>query len=548
MKKKSLLVVAIITATVTIQAQKLKKADKETITNLQAHVTYLADDKLEGRRTGSKGEELAMQYIKTQFEKYGINPKGTEGYFQAFTINDGKEIGPDTYFSINDNKLQPGKDYFPFPYSPDKNIEAMPAVVLQEHDMPWFVDLKDVFADNKDNPHFDLETYIYNNAKKATDKLATAIIIFNSSDRDDQLKFKGKDRSEKLAIPVVYVTKPVADKFFADKTAPLDIHLKTSIVEKTRTGHNVVGYIDNGSANTVILGAHFDHLGYGEDGNSMLRTGEKQIHNGADDNASGTAALIELGRLLKTSKLTGNNYLLIAFSGEELGLLGSKYYVNNPTINLSNVNYMINMDMVGRLDETKKSISVGGFGTSPQWAQVITNNKKNYFTIVTDSSGTGPSDHTSFYQKQIPVLFYFTGTHADYHKPDDDANKINYTGQVYIVNHIVNVITQLNKQPKLDFLPTREKTMRSSGTFKVTLGVMPDYAYTGTGLKIDGVSEGRPSAAAGLKAGDIVLTIGHLTISNMDAYMQALQTFEKGQTVKITFKRGNKTEETNLTF
>ena len=548
MKKKSLLVAVIIIATVTVQAQKLKKADKETMANLQAHVTYLADDKLEGRRTGSKGEQLAMDYIKTQFEKYGISPKGTAGYFQAFTVNDGKAIGPDTYFSINDNKLQPEKDYFPFPYSPDKNIEAMPAVVLQEHDMPWFVDLKDVFADNKDNPHFDLEAYIYNNAKKATEKLATAIIVYNSSDRDDQLKFKGKDRSEKLAIPVVYVTKPVADKFFADKTAPLDIHLRTSIVEKTRTGHNVVGYIDNGAANTVILGAHFDHLGYGEDGNSMLRTGEKQIHNGADDNASGTAALIELGRLLKTSKITGNNYLLIAFSGEELGLLGSKYYTNNPTINLSGANYMINMDMVGRLDETQKSISIGGFGTSPQWAQVITNNKKNYFTIVTDSSGTGPSDHTSFYQKQIPVLFYFTGTHADYHKPDDDANKINYTGQVYIVNHILNVITQLNKQPKLSFLPTREKTMRSSGSFKVTLGVMPDYAYTGTGLKIDGVTEGRPAAAAGLKAGDIVLSIGHLAINNMDAYMQALQAFEKGQTVKITFKRGDKTQEASLTF
>lgn len=548
MKKKSLLAAAFIIATLTAQAQKLKKVDKETMANLQAHVTYLADDKLEGRRTGSKGEELAMDYIKTQFEKYGISPKGTTGYFQAFTVNDGKAIGPETYFSINDNKLQAGKDYFPFPYSPDKNIEAMPAVVLQEHDMPWFVDLKDVFEDNKDNPHFDLEAYIYNNAKKATEKLATAIIIFNSSDRDDQLKFKGKDRSEKLAIPVVYVTRPVADKFFADKTAPLDIHLKTSIVEKTRTGHNVVGYIDNGAVNTVILGAHFDHLGYGEDGNSMLRTGEKQIHNGADDNASGTAALIELGRLLKTSKLTNNNYLLIAFSGEELGLLGSKYYTNNPTINLSAANYMINMDMVGRLDETKKSISVGGFGTSPQWAQVIINHKKNYFTIVTDSSGTGPSDHTSFYQKQIPVLFYFTGTHADYHKPGDDAAKINYTGQVYIVNHILNVITQLNKQPKLSFLPTREKTMRSSGSFKVTLGVMPDYAYTGAGLKIDGVTEGRPAASAGLKAGDIVLTIGHLTINNMDTYMQALQTFEKGQTVKITFKRGDKTEEANLTF
>ncbi len=548
MKQQTLLVVAFIALTLTIQAQKLKKADKETMANLQAHVTYLADDKLEGRRTGSKGEQLAMEYIKSQFEKNGITAKGTNGYYQPFTVNDGKQLGAENYFSINDNKLQPGKDYFPFPYSPDKNIEAMPAIILQEHDMPWFVDLKDVFADNKDNPHFDLETYIYDNAKKAVDKLATAIIIYNSSDRDDQLKFKGKDRSATLPIPVVYVTKPIADKFFKDKSAPLDMHLKTSIVEKTRTGNNVVGYIDNGAANTVILGAHFDHLGYGEDGNSMLRTAEKQIHNGADDNASGTAALIELGRLLKTSKLTANNYLFIAFSGEELGLLGSKYFTANPTINLANANYMINMDMVGRLDETKKSISIGGFGTSPQWATVITNNKKNYFSIVTDSSGTGPSDHTSFYQKQIPVLFYFTGTHTDYHKPDDDAHKINYTGQTYIVNHIVNVITQLNKQPKLSFLPTREKTTRSTGSFKVTLGVMPDYSFTGTGLKIDGVTEGRPAAAAGLKAGDIVLTIGHINISNMDAYMQALQTFEKGQTVKIMYKRGDKTQEGNLTF
>ncbi|TMI96634.1 MAG: M20/M25/M40 family metallo-hydrolase, partial [Bacteroidetes bacterium] len=210
--------------------------------------------------------------------------------------------------------------------------------------------------------------------------------MYNTSSKDDQLKFDAKDKNETIGIPVVYVLKPAAQKYFSDASASLDIKLKVDIGEKKRTGHNVIGYIENGAATTVILGAHFDHLGYGEDGNSMLRTGEHLIHNGADDNASGTAALIELARLLKESKLNKNNYLFIAFSGEELGLFGSKYFADNPTINLSSVNYMINLDMVGRLNDSTKVLTIGGYGTSPEWASLINlKSKKSPFVIKIDS-------------------------------------------------------------------------------------------------------------------------------------------------------------------
>ncbi len=410
-------------------AQKLKKADKIIVDNLKKHIEYLADDKLEGRRAGTNGEQLAMDYIIGQFKESGILPRGTESFPQSFEINDGKQMGSSSYFVINNTNLETGTDYFPFPFSPDKKVDAAPAIAIQEADMPWFVDLAEPLEENKNNPHFDLEEYIRTNSKKAADRGASAVILYNSSSVEDNLKFNAKDKSDKLFIPVIYVSKDAAKKYFQDKTATLNIKLRTEITEKKRIGHNVIGYIDNKAATTVILGAHFDHLGYGEDGNSMLRTGEKLIHNGADDNASGTAALIELARILKTSKAKNHNYLFIAFSGEEMGLFGSKYFTEHPTIDLATVSYMLNMDMVGRLNDSTKVLTVGGYGTSPQWASVINpQDKKIPFVIKIDSSGTGPSDHTSFYRKDIPVLFFFTGQHRDYHRPTDDADKINYFG------------------------------------------------------------------------------------------------------------------------
>jgi Zn-dependent M28 family amino/carboxypeptidase len=316
----------------------------------------------------------------------------------------------------------------------------------------------------------------------------------------------------------------------------------------------VAGYIDNGAAHTVILGAHFDHLGYGEDGNSRHTAHGTAIHNGADDNASGTAALIELARMLKAGTAKNNNYLFLAFSGEELGLYGSKYFTDNPTIDLKTTNYMINMDMVGRLNDSTKVLTVGGYGTSPSWGAIysrydmIHSKPPGSLNFKYDSSGTGPSDHTSFYRKDIPVLFYFTGLHTDYHKPTDDADKINYDGEKLIIEHIVSLIQSLNENPKLAFLKTREAQTTTAARFSVSMGIMPDYTYAGNGVKADGVSEGKPAQKAGLQAGDVILQIGDYNISSLENYMQSLGKFKKGDKAKVKYKRGNDVLETLVEF
>lgn len=533
------------------KSPKLNKADKVTVANLQSTIGYLADDKLEGRRAGTNGEKLAGEFISKKFNEIGLQPKGTDGFYQPFEIYDGKKIESTTFFTINDHHLVVNKDFFPFPFSPDISMEALPAITVQEADMPWFYDLKEGLVENKNNPHFDLNEYIRKNAIKAHERGASAIILYNSSDVEDNLSFNAKDRTEKLNVPVVYVFKEAAKKYFSDQTAAIDMKLKIEIGEKKRTGKNVIGYMDNGEQRTVILGAHYDHLGYGEDGNSMLRNGEKLIHNGADDNASGTAALIELARILKESKKKNSNYLFIAFSAEELGLNGSKFFSENPTIDFNSVNYMINMDMVGRLNESNNVVTIGGYGTSPMWTSVIDpNNKKNPFEIKIDSSGTGPSDHTSFYRKDIPVLFFFTGLHTDYHKPSDDADKINYVGETRIINYIYDIVNSpVTSDQKLVFTKTRETQSASSmRSGSVTLGLMPDYTFSGTGLRCDGVTDGRPAQKAGLKAGDIIIQIGEYNVSSMETYMQTLGKFQKGDKAKVKFKRGNETLEADVQF
>jgi len=530
---------------------KLSKADNTTVTNLQAHISYLANDKLEGRRAGTDGEKLAGEYISQKFQLAGLQPKGSEGFYQPFEIYDGKQINKATHFIINENNLAVDKDFFPFPFSQNISIEALPSIAVQEAEMPWFYDLKETLEENKGNPHFDLNEYIRNNAKKAKSRGASAVILYNSSSIDDKLKFDSKDRTEKLEVPVLFVTKDAAKKYFTDQTATLDIKFKVDVGEKKRTGRNIIGYLDNGAARTVVLGAHYDHLGYGEDNNSMLRTGEKAIHNGADDNASGTAALIELARILKNTKQKNNNYLFIAFSAEELGLNGSKFFTEHPTIDFTKVNYMINMDMVGRLNDSSQTVTIGGYGTSPQWSTLVDpNNKKNPFVIRIDSSGTGPSDHTSFYRKDIPVLFFFTGLHTDYHKPGDDADKINYIGETKIINYISGIVlSPTSADQKLAFTKTREtQTTSSLRSGSVTMGVMPDYTYSGAGLRCDGVTDGRPAQKAGLKAGDIILKVGDHNISSMDSYMQMLGKFQKGDKAKVKFKRGNEELETEVQF
>jgi hypothetical protein len=535
-------------------AQKLKKEDRELMSALEQHVRVLSNDELGGRRTGTKGEKLAAEYIATVFRKTGLFPKGTQEYLQPFTINEGKQVNQATHLVINGENLQLNRDFFPLPFSPNVSLEALPSIALQEADMPWFFDLKELIEENKANPHFDLYDAIRRKAENLKNKGATTLFVYNTGKEQDGIRFNSADRSAPAPIPVVYISQAAAKKFLADESATLDMKLKVDMGEKIRTGTNVIGFIDNGAPTTVVLGAHFDHLGLGEDGNSLVRTGQPQIHNGADDNASGVAALLELARMLKSSKLTANNYLLAAFSGEELGLLGSKYFVEHPVVDPKSLNYMINMDMIGRLNDSSKTLTVGGYGTSPEWGKLFSQTgKKGIYTgnlvFRFDSSGTGPSDHASFYRKDIPVLFYFTGLHSDYHKPSDDVEKLNYAGQMQIVRHIYSLLELQGKaRTKLQFTKTREMQMGASAAFSVTMGIMPDYSFSGAGLRVDGVSDNRPAQKAGLKTGDVITALGDHNVSSVETYMEALGKYKKGDKVKVSYRRGTEPRFTTVEF
>jgi Zn-dependent M28 family amino/carboxypeptidase len=382
---------------------------------IQEDVHYLADDKLEGRGTGTEGEKLAAEYISKRFKSLGLQGKGTDGYYQDFT------------------------------FTP------------------------------KTDPHA-------------------------------EVKFEEGDN----AI----------------------------------TGRNILGFLDNKAAQTIIIGAHYDHLGYGDQGGSLYRGEERQIHNGADDNASGVAMMLNLAAKLKETN-TNNNYLFMAFSGEEMGLLGSNYFVKNTTLPVESINYMINMDMVGRL-KADSTLAVYGTGTSPIFKQTITANNET-FKIVEHESGVGPSDHTSFYLNDIPVLHFFTGQHDDYHRPTDDADKINYEGMNVISDYIFAIITDLNDNGELAFRKTKTEET-DTPKFKVTLGVVPDYMFTETGMRIDGVSEDRPAQKAGLQKGDIVIQLGEHVVEGMMSYMKALSKFEKGNTTTVKVKRGDEVVEAEVTF
>ena len=302
---------------------------------------------------------------------------------------------------------------------------------------------------------------------------------------------------------------------------------------------NVVGLIDNKKETTIIIGAHYDHIGYG--GQYSLDRGINEIHNGADDNASGTAMLLNLVKKLSKRNNSNSNYLFIGFSAEELGLLGSRYFVNSNLYDEGKYNMMINLDMVGRLNE-KKELSVFGAGTSSIFRQVL-NSLNDSFNLNIINDGTGPSDHTSFYNKDLPVLFFHTGSHENYHRPSDDVELINYEGIHEISNYIVNVIGEIETYGKLDFKET-VSNQPTVARFKVSLRVMPDYVFDGQGMKADQVIKGGPADKAGLIDGDIIIGIADFKVNDVYDYMEALSNFNEGDSTVIYVVR----EEQRLEF
>ena len=329
-------------------------------------------------------------------------------------------------------------------------------------------------------------------------------------------------------------------------TLPSSPHEEVIFNQDTDTkinAKNIIAFIDNKKKNTVIIGAHYDHIGYG--GQYSLDRGINEIHNGADDNASGTAMLLSLAKQLNNKNDLENNYLFIAFSAEELGLIGSRYFVNSDVFNKESINFMINLDMVGRLN-AEKELSIFGVGTSSIFKQVV-NSLNNNFKLKIIEDGTGPSDHTSFYNKDIPVLFFHTGSHENYHRPSDDVNLINYKGMSEISNYIIDIIDELETYNKLEFKETISN-QPTVARFNVSLRVMPDYVFEGDGMKASQIIKGGPADDAGLIDGDVIIMLGENEVKDVYDYMNSLSKFEKGDSTKVIVLRSGKKLEFEVKF
>lgn len=558
---KKLLLLALACCLGLIQTTLAQIPSEALVSRLRYHVYYLADDSLGGRQTGSKGEQMAANYLIKQFTDIGLQPAGDAGdWKQAFSFTGKQEFGKNNRLQLGSRKMKYQTDFFTLPQSGSSKVEGELVDVgfgisnpaLKHNDYEGKTNLKGkvflikLHSPDGNNPHgaFGADASIERKLKLAAENGAVGVVFYPSAEKDVLPDDKLDRRSQQQSLPTVCVRwGQLAD---IKRVLGKPVKLETQITRHQVKGHNVIGYLDKGAPYTIVIGAHYDHLGHAEYGSS-LHAGDPAIHNGADDNASGTAALIELARYFSQSKTSKYNFLFMGFSGEELGLLGSAYFAKNPTLPLESVAAMLNMDMVGKLDSQSRQLGVLGVGTSTVWPELVAAQAGD-LKLKTSSSGTGASDHTSFYLQNLPVLHFFTGTHSDYHKPSDDAEKLNYNGMGDVVNYIIRVVNGLETGERLAFTKTNDEDSRNAPRFKVTLGIMPDYFYEGRGIKVDGVTSGRAAAKAGVKQGDLLLELGDFELADMQAYMRALAAFEKGQKTTLILIRGGEKLSLPLEF
>lgn len=537
MSSRYLLLACLLCQALTVPAQH-SKSDKKAINMLKEDIEYLASDKLEGRRTGTDGERKAAEYLAARYEKIRI-PAYNGQYNHPFTFTYGKEIGNNTLIFLGGDAIKLPAEGFPLPFSANTTRKIRSEVLpdVREHGNIWLLNL---YADAEEarDPHFDWEKVMYDKAKDAKKQGASGVVFYDGFNSKYAPSFQKFSEQETLDIPIVFISYNTFERQVRNRTEGVDIDLVINVRKSEMTGTNVAAYIDNKAPYTVVIGAHYDHLGYGDDGHSTYTGKDKAIHNGADDNASGTAGLLQLATWIKEKKLRNYNYLFVHFSGEELGLYGSKAFVRQLSQDTDKIAYMINMDMIGRLNDSTHALTLGGVGTSPAWGSFVEKAPKT-FKMVIDSSGVGPSDHTSFYYAGIPALFFFTGIHHDYHKPSDDADKINYAGEVQVLKYAWSIVQAMDGRPKPAFTHTRQSTV-GKVRFKVTLGIMPDYSFLDGGVRVDGVMEDKPAIKAGIQAGDIIIQMAEYKVQGMQSYMEALSKLKAGDTINVTVMRGGK--------
>lgn len=561
--------------------------------DLRLHIKYLASDELEGRGSGTPGNEKAAQYIAKQFKQYGLTPAGDNGsYFQKFEFVSAVKLGDKNKLAFSRDDVGvvaiADEDFRPLGFSTNTSLTASAVFAgygisapEQQYDDYTGLDVNGKIvivlrhSPDGNNPHgkFGRQSSLREKARTARDKGAVGIMVVTGpadEAEDDLIKLTYDQSFSSSGIAAVSIKRSVLDRYLAPmgqttkslqdsinsskrsltfQLVGVNIQMETEVVKLTNTTANIVGLLEgNGSPSSkevIVLGAHMDHLGFGGPGSGALDPDEQAIHNGADDNASGTAVLLELAQVFASTKANLKRSLLfIAFSGEELGTLGSAHYVAHPTISLANTVAMLNMDMVGRLE--KQTLTVHGIGTSPAWEELVrTHNQRlgqDSFQVKLVSDGYGPSDHAQFYGKDIPVLFFFTGTHNDYHKISDDWDKINYNGGKKITEFVYSISLDLSNQPdRLAFSKSQSASPMSGGgegrSFTVTLGVIPDYGDNSKGMKVGGIRPNGPAEKAGIKAGDVILKMAGKQVMNIYDYMGILGELKVGDKVDIEVQR-----------
>jgi aminopeptidase YwaD len=404
--------------------QKISKPDRVLLTNLQTHIQSLSADTAGGRAMGTSGEKATGDYIISELSKAGVQPKGdNNGWHQKFTIDEGRRIGANALFTVDEHPLIVGREWFPLTLSPAGEVTGSPAIALQESGVPWFLDLKEWLEAGSANPSFDLKGIIRAKAISCAKKGATALILYNSSPHyPDKLTFDPKDKPEPVQIPIIYITREAKRKYLRDESASVDLHIRISFTGQQRTGHNVIGFQDNGSPTTIVITTRYD-------------------------NSSGLAAMIELARLLSASKLRNNNYLFIVFSGGELEWMSSEYYAGHPVTDLKKVNYMFELDRLNALNDT---LNIGGFTTSTTWAEVGNSIHDNrVLSLHYDSSAIQPGDHTAFYRQQIPLLVFSTAS-GPASNPNDP---VNCAEELQVLKYIYSLIEGANTRGRLAFTP-----------------------------------------------------------------------------------------------
>ncbi len=543
-----------------------------TADSLMHHIEVLADDSLEGREVGEPGEWKAALYIKAILASAGLAPIDADGdYLQPFDFIKSIDVVESSELVINDTKLTLDEEWEPMKQSASDAFSFVTPVfvdygIVVDSAEGSYNDYEGKDVEGKavvikrfsppadDNPHIDFSNYesLTSKIMTAQDRGATGVIFYTPEEHDDTLLGITAVNLQAKDIPIIFLRRAAFERLGLDLQEP-DLRMVTGNVElvKTRdTAYNVMGYLRGRSDTTIVVAAHYDHLGYGGP-SSLYRGAEKLIHNGADDNGSGVSTLLELARHFGSRPdQMQYSFLAVAFSGEESGLLGSSDFVNNWPIDSSRVRMMLNMDMIGRLKDQDEGLAVLGVGTAEEFQQYFEEIEYDGMKIVTKESGTGPSDHTLFYNRDIPCLHFFTGAHEDYHKPSDDVEKIDAEGLLTVASFIGDVIAHFDSIPEpLTFQKTKSDTEgKRRAMYSVTLGIMPDYVYEEKGLRVDGVIAERPGEAAGLLEGDVILKMGDIEIGDIYDYMGALSKFRKGDTAQVVVSRQGETKALTVIF